>query len=200
MGLFNIFKRKPKKYRPVVVPESQKCLTTEGELPWGWPYANKDFMERIETEYKFFLNSWIESRKQPPRLEYAALKSFVQYMNDTKRLCKSKGECYEFWLTSCFDDDYLNVRTAELKKMGQNLSALETAYQKKQSFEKNVLPTLESELLKIIREQPGVMQKDVYKMFPAEAKSYVQEKLYFADKNGIITREKCGNTYRLFAK
>lgn len=177
----------------------QEHLTPEGELPWGWHYAHKDFADKISSEYRYFLNAWIENRKQSPRDEYAALKSFVMYMNRAKQLCKSKGECYEYWLTSCFDDDYLSKRTADLEKIEQNFSGLETAYQKKQSIEKT-LPCLENKLLKTIKDNPGILQKDIYKMFESEEKSYVQEKLYFAEKSGLISREKIGNTYKLFIK
>lgn len=178
----------------------QDHLTPEGDLPWGWITVHKDFSEKISNEYRYFLNSWIESRKQSPRLEYAALKSFVRYMEEVRSLCKSKGECYEYWRISLFDDEYFNRRKLDLDRIGQNIENMETAYQKKQALEREIVPTLEKELLKIIYESPGILQKDLYKMFDADLKNYIQELLYFSEKNGKIVREKSGNTYKLFTK
>ena len=84
--------------------------------------------------------------------------------------------------------------------MRENIDALKIEYEAKQDFEANILPKLERELLKIIKENPGVLQKDVYKMFDPIAKSYIQEKLYSAEKSHRIRREKSGNTYKLFLK
>lgn len=175
----------------------QEHLTSDGGLPWGWQYAHKDFTERISSEYRYFLNAWTESRKQSPRNEYAALKSFVMYMNDARRLCKSKGECYEYWLTICFDDDYLSKRTADLERLKQNLDELEATFQKKKEIEAK-LPNLEKRLLEIIKKNSGILQKDIYKLFEPEEKNYVQERLYYAEKANIISREKSGNTYKLY--
>ena len=77
---------------------------------------------------------------------------------------------------------------------------LEADYEKKIRFENNVLPSLEKDLLAIVKENPGVLQKDIYKMFDPMARSYIQEKLYFCEKSGSIIREKSGNTYKLFVK
>lgn len=206
MGLFDAFKKKtptatvPKDKYHNSFGEDMRYLTAEGDLPWGWITANADFTGRIGSEYSYFFNAWLESRNKSPRETYAALKSFVLYMNDAKKLCHDMGECFEYWLGVCFTDDYLSTRTEELNHLEQNLPELEAAYEKKIWFENDVLPTLEKDLLSIIKEKPGILQKDIYKMFDPMAKSYIQEKLYFAEKAKRIVREKSGNTYKLFAK
>lgn len=206
MGLLNIFK-KGKQTQPVPKDkdhhssrEDLQHLTADGDLPWGWITANADFTGRIGSEYRYFFNAWLESRSKSPRETYTALKSFVLYMNDAKKLCHGMGECFERWLEICFTDDYLDKRTEELNNYEQNLPELEAAYEKKMQFECNILPHLEKELLRIIKEQSGILQKDIYKMFDPIGKKYIQEKLYYAEKAGKITREKNGNSYKLFVK
>lgn len=102
--------------------EDQEHLTPDGDLPWGWFSVHKDFTDRISSEYKYFLNSWLESRKLSPHEEYTALKSFVIYMNDAKVLCGEKGECFLYWLESLFDDSYLLKQTSRLKKLEEKLN------------------------------------------------------------------------------
>lgn len=206
MGLFDIFKKRPQpehgpkdKYHNSF-GEDLRHLTEDGELPWGWITANADFTGRIGTEYSYFFNAWYESRDKSPRETYAALKSFVLYMNDAKKLCHDMGECFEYWLEVCFTDDYLSARTKDLRYLEENLPEFEAAYEQKIWFESDVLPTLEKDLLAVIKNTPGILQKDIYKLFPPMAKSYIQEKLYSAEKAQKIVREKSGNTYKLFIK
>lgn len=96
-------------------------LTPEGELPWGWLSHTKEFRGTIENEYSYFLNNWISSRQKDvdPLRKYEALKSFVLYLEDVEKLCKSKGECFEFWF------DEILTSPGYLEKRKQELHALE---------------------------------------------------------------------------
>lgn len=93
-------------------------LTKDGELPWGWHSHNKEFTEKIKTEYSHFLNAWLDSKSKSPEEQYSALKSFVLYLEDLEKLCKSKGECFEFWYNEILTSpDYLTKRKKELQNM-----------------------------------------------------------------------------------
>lgn len=95
-------------------------LNENGELPWGWHTHNKAFTEKINNEYSYFLNMWLDSQKQEPQKQYEALKSFVLYMEDVEKLCKSKGECFEFWFNEILTSPgYLEQRKEELKNLSQ---------------------------------------------------------------------------------
>ena len=198
MSLFSA-KRKPDP-KTNALGESLDCLTEEGDLPFGWFTATKSFTDKVKNEYNTFLSAWIASRRGTPLDQYCALKSFVVYMNDIKLLCESKGECFVYWRDELFTDGYLDERSKELTDIKQNIAELESLYQAKQEFEKIILPTLEKSLMQIIESEPGILQKDVYKMFSPEAKSYIQEKLYCAEKSNNIVREKSGNSYKLYTK
>lgn len=175
-------------------------LTPEGELPWGWYPAHKDFTHSKETEYTYFLNSWLESRGKSPREQIGALESFVQYMNDLKGLCSKKGECFNYWRGSLFDDAYLEKRTDELEHLRTHFDELSEKYEINQRILKDVVPGLRKNLKSIIKANPGITQTDVYKMFQPEAKQYVSEALYFMEKDGVIVRKKQGRTYTLSIK
>lgn len=80
--------------------ERMDRLTSKGDLPYGWAYANRDFTEKIEKEYNQFTDAYYKSKKNGMLKEYAALKSLIIYMEDVRELCKRKGECFEYW-ASC---------------------------------------------------------------------------------------------------
>lgn len=129
LKLFNIlFKKKdvesPKERNTNVVLkpiEDLTHLTPEGELPWGWHYHNKAFIEKINNDYTYFLNMWLNSKKQEPKKQYEALKSFILYIEDVEKLCKSKGECFEFWFNEILTSPgYLEQRKEELANLTAN--------------------------------------------------------------------------------
>lgn len=142
--------------------------------------------------------AWHDSRFSSPAEQLVALEAFVAYMNKAKKSLAKKGECFNYWRDELFTDDFLERWSIELDNMRENIDRLEGEYEEKQAFEANVLPTLEKELLKIIKGQPGISQKDIYKLFNPVAKSYIQSELYFMEKNGLIVREKDGRSYRLY--
>ena len=97
-------------------------LTKDGELPWGWHSQNKEFTEKINAEYSFFLNLWLDSRSKSPKEQYSALKSFVTYLEDLEKLCKAKGECFEFWFYEILSSKpYIEKRKKELQELTTNL-------------------------------------------------------------------------------
>lgn len=109
-------KKKPKK-KPLLTH-----LDENGELPFGWFYQNKDFTNKIEKEYSYFLNNWINSRGKGTLNEYSALKSLILYIQDSERLCRSKGECFSKWFSDCIaDQEYIEKRLNDLKNVEQTL-------------------------------------------------------------------------------
>lgn len=135
MELFDFMKKKA----PVTKQNSQAAmtetnsfgerydrLTPEGELPWGWVTRNKDFCNRINMEFTHFLNMWLEARTKSPKELYQALKSFVLYLEDVEKLCKSKGECFEFWFHEILTGKgYVEKRKKELEELTANLSKMQ---------------------------------------------------------------------------
>lgn len=105
-----------KKQKEEVAPIPERL--ENGELPWGWVTRNKEFCDRINGEYTQFLNAWLQARSKSQNEQYSALKSFVVYLEDVEKLCKSKGECFDFWFHEILTGKgYTEKRRKELEKL-----------------------------------------------------------------------------------
>lgn len=209
MGLFDFFKKNKKENEnttrfevivkagtnPTTKPDVDwEHLTDEGELPVGWTYHNKEFTDRINNEFSYFLHLWLDSRNKSPRELRAALKSFVLYLEDIERICKSKGECFEFYFREIIaSQDYIQERKEELSELENNIESLQEAYDRK----KQNLIGLEEKIVQKLIENDGILQADFIRLFDPSIKNEVSEKLYYWDKGGKITRQKSGRSYIL---
>lgn len=190
VGLFDLFgKKKQTNY----MDEDLNHLTPEGELPWGWFAANKKFTQRVESEYHRFSDEYAESKKQSPLSEYAALKSLVLYMEDVKRICASKGECFVEWAS------VLVANPVVLDSCKERLQYLEENMDDLLKHEQ-MIKRLKTDLLHIITEEPGVIQSELYKRFDASMKNHISNELYMMETHGAIIREKSGRSYKLYVK
>lgn len=223
MGILKLFKKEKSKNKPISTPKGEDLTDItnillkkgvisapkddnhntfgepldkliDGDLPWGWVTHKKDFIEPIKKEYSYFLQSWLDARNGSPKELYSALKSFVFYMKDVEKLCKSKGECYEFWFTEYLTGkDYLKNRQQELDQLSKTVQMQQAEYERKQKL----LSVLESSLTDFLQTNQGILQKDVYKNFDPCVKSEIQDLLYAWEKSGKIQRIKTGNTYKI---
>ena len=101
-------------------PEQEHLIN--GELPFGWTYRNKDFVEQIQNEYKYFMDCWLEAKIETKE-KYGALKSYIMYLEDVEKLCKTKGECFEYWFYEILaSPDYIEKRKKELEALQEKLS------------------------------------------------------------------------------
>ena len=164
----------------------------------NWPLSTLRLTSKNDKELIDFaelvLNKWIDSRKKSPKELYNALKSFVTYLEDVEYLCKSKGECYEFWFREILTTpDYITKRKNELNELSQNLEALQRQYEKK----KSELLSLDSRITKALIENDGILQSDFIKKFDPLIENEVREKLYYLSKEGKLQRIKTGRSYTL---
>lgn len=106
------------------VPTKSISETLEnGELPFGWVGSHRDFINPIEEQNRNFLNNWLDNRYKEPKKYYASLKSFILFLQDTKKLCDSKGECYSKWFNDIIaDENYINERISELNQIQENIN------------------------------------------------------------------------------
>lgn len=200
MGIFDFFKKKKNTVYTIKFEESSvfgsdsnedfEYLTTENKLPWGWIMHNQEFTNKIGGEYTHFLNQWLDAKSRSPRELYAALKSFVVYLEDTERLCKSKGEHFEYWYYNILTaPDYLEKRKNELKELTENLDELQQIYEKKQ----NLFPAV----VTLLKANDGILQSEFKKLFDEPFQSEVSDILYHLHKEGKLERIKEGRTYIL---
>lgn len=206
MGLFDFMKKKapvPKQQPQVTKVETNSSgerldrLTPDGELPWGWVARNAEFCNKINGEFSYFLNTWVQSRDKAPAEHYAALKSFVVYLEDIEKLCKSKGECFDFWFREILTSKgYTEKRNKELEELTANLDKLQADYIKRN----NLLCDLDNKIIKMLIDNPSVLQSELVKMFDPLVQNDVREKLYFMEKAGKLERTKSGRSYILHYK
>lgn len=94
MGLFNWKKNVQEKHKiqkTNVSGEALDKLTSEGELPFGWMFYNKETVEKIEDELSVFRKQIYNAKTQIDK--YAALKSYLMYIEDGKKHYNEIGEC-----------------------------------------------------------------------------------------------------------
>lgn len=200
MGLFGLFGKKKKAKKKTIKKQSVRSqpnvrmdrLTPDGLLPKGWRQANKKFTDSVIAEYKYFSDCYFDSKRKSPKEQYAALKSLVMYMRDIKRVCAKKGECFSYWLGEVFSDIEMNQYTEKLSYIEKNIRELDGQYK--------MSVTVIDKLPDIIKKNPGILQTDVYKMFPPEYKNIISNELYSMDRSGKITRTKSGRSYTLHLK
>lgn len=193
MGLFGRKKKAnepPKPSNTNSFGEPLDRLTPEGKLPWGWIYANREFTEQIENEYRSFSDALIEAKKQGVKEYHAALRSLVMYMEDVKKLCESKGECFAEWATIMVaNPSALAHEKEKLEYYNQNIGEL--------LKKEHQMKTLQADVLKIITENPDILQTDVFKLFPSDMKPHVKNEIDQLLSSGKIERVKQGRTYSL---
>ena len=205
MGLFDFLKNIKKENKntthiDIVIKPREKSsskpvvdlehLTAEGELPWGWMLHNREFTGKIGGEYTHFLNTWLDARKKSPKELYSALKSFILYLEDAERLCKSKGEHFEYWYYNILTaPDYLKKRKNELKELTENLDELQEVYEKKQ----NLFPAV----IELLKSNDGILQSEFKQLFDEPFQNEVSNILYNLHKEGKLERIKEGRTYIL---
>ncbi len=195
MGLFDIFKKKtPQKAAPVSTSAHRDLthLTADGELPFGWIHANKEFVDQIEEEYRHFSLEWYKAQgSDDVKWQYSALKSLVMYMEDVQKLCAKKGECFAEWAT------YMVATPADLQRYKEQLAHM-TEQMGNLLRREQLLKQLKADLLFIIEAEPGVIQEKLYKRFDPELKTDISHVLYGLWTQGTIRREKSGRSYALY--
>lgn len=198
MGIFDLFKKKGAPPKPSNNSNigTTKDLThlEDGDLPWGWLYQNKEFISERETEYSYFLDNWIASRYGEPKKQYETLKSFVLYLEDVEKLCKKKGECFQFWFSEILTTPtYLQERKKELKELEENFDRLQSQYEERQAE----LFNLDEKIIKKLKENQGILQSDFVKTFNPLIQNEVRDKLYHLEQEGKLQKTKSGRSYIL---
>lgn len=91
-----LFKQKPKKdkiaaKRTNFAGESVDRLDSDGNLPFGWVVHNQKYVVMIENDMQPFRQAIIDAKTDIEK--YAALKSFLLYLQDGKIHYNEMGEC-----------------------------------------------------------------------------------------------------------
>lgn len=190
MGLFLFRRNKSEIKVPTTETENPE---EERFYPPGWLYENRQFIKELEDNYHYFLDEYISAKQLDKGIlaVRSALKSLVVYMEDVERICASKGGTFVKWsrLQICNEFSMESYRN-KLKDIEDNLDSL---------IEKEKLVKwLKPELLRMIQEEPGVLQSDLKKRFDSALQPEVSNQLYLLNSKDLIRREKSGRSYKLY--
>ncbi len=173
-------------------------LTPEGDLPSGWVYQNKEFVDKATAEYIYFSKQYTDHEYGDPKEKYAGLKSLLLYIEDAKKLYAKKGECFLFWFVETWaKEQEVKELYSELRYIEEHYDELKKEYDRKQYIERILIPELKKKAIEVVKENPGIIQTDAYGFFDPNVKPYVQEVFRALSKEGKIKREKHGRTYKL---
>ena len=165
---------------------------------FGWIYHHKDFVDKVQSENDYFFNIYISATTVKDT--YAGLKSYIKYLKDGIKHYKEvglyEGRYFEYYIA--YDD---NIKSFEnrLKYIEENMDFL-LKEERKKELENKARPTIKNELLNIITNNPGILQKDIYKEFDPLLKDFIGSTLYSMSDDKKIIREKSGNSYKLYIK
>lgn len=177
-------------------------LANDGELPYGWEDYNKKIIKINEDKLVSYATKLKYSElNATERIE--TLKEMISFYYSFKNSFYKKNECFKKYFidmwehcfnSKCDDFEYIkpyeNMLSEELENYEENV--------RKEKIRNEFLPTLEKDILKIIKENNGILQTELYKMFPVEIKNDISDNLYCMSKDDVIKREKSGRTYKLF--
>lgn len=174
-------------------------LDANGELPSGW-FINSPDIEEKDKELGSLINRYVYvcDSKGSVDDKIASIKDVISYLEEYKTYCYSKNECYIKYFSDQYEhchnskcNDFALVSNYQgfLKELLDNYDDLQ--------LRETLIITLPEDLMKYLKENNNIMQKDIYKAFDKVIKSDIQTLLYQWEKSGIIKRKKEGNSYRI---
>jgi len=163
----------------------------DGELPWGWYSSHceelKEWEQKLPEYATAHKSSEIDKRIQ-------TLKEMILHYESFRSYCYSKNECYQKYFSDRWehchnsenpDFEYISLYRDELNTLLKNYNSLKELEIRK-SYN---MQGLEDKLQRLITEESGILQKDIYKEFDNSVKSDIQHLLYEWNNAGKIVRE-----------
>ena len=146
-----------------------------------------------------YVNNYVQlqENKAPIDMQLDNLKELVAFLRDYKEYCyshpnKNYASYFSVYYEHCHNSkcsDFSLVESYEtkLKNIIDNYDNL--------IQHENMVKYLPDELLQFLRDNNGILQKNIYKSFDDSLKEDIQIQLLQWARSGIINREKQGNTY-----
>lgn len=219
MGLFSFPKKKPaakasaKKPSAKIemhgyvngkeVPLSERLEDDEDSIPLDVYKTIKALIHPKETRMVQLAKSI--GKGMDTDTQIAVLTELIKEFYEIKACCESLGKPYKDYFSEtwehghnsrCDDFCYITRYEEQLAQLRQNYDALK---ERDNVYMQNV-KDLKPRVMQCIRENPGILQSELYKQFDDTVKADIQEILYFASKDGAVIRQKSGRTYSLTLK
>jgi hypothetical protein len=139
-------------------------------------------------------------------------KNVIKYYTEYKDEFFKKGGCYKEYFINmhmkchnsrnpCFEAIEPHIKRLKYIKENYDRLITEEKQQKENDIKKqNLMKSFDNELRKALEDNPNILQTDLYKMFDVLLKPEISERLYDWNKSGVITREKCGRSFKVKLK
>lgn len=172
-------------------------LTKDGELPFGWFSSHPD-VEKWDNGLAPLINRYNNLLKSDGFVDekIESIKTVITYLEEYKKYCYSKNECYIFYYAKQYEHCHNSWKTdfALISNYQEWLKELEDNYDS-YKLRETLIKTLPDDLYLFLKGNNGILQKNIYKSFDTVIKNDIQNLLYQWQKEGKINREKQGNSY-----
>lgn len=171
------------------------------------PPKPMSYFQTIEREIKPLENAMVgfavaSKKQQKTDDRIAILKALVEAYDSLEAKCRSLGPDYIKYFSKSWehchnarnpDFCYIDPYKEELEQLLANRDELVALEERHEAEEAG----LEGRVLAVLKENPAILQTEVYKHFDPVVKSDIQSILYFMEKDGVISRTKSGRTYEI---
>lgn len=168
------------------------------ELPFGWVTKNKGFIEPRDERLAQLMARVSDAKSVDDKI--ARLKELINYFQAYRAECEERGGDFEKYFLGMHV--YVNgKKDFLLNKWQKELEDLEDAYldiKEKEDIVAKALPSLKADVVEVIKTNPGILQKDLYKMFDPLLKESIYTILYQLLQEGVLKKEKSGNSNKLY--
>lgn len=168
------------------------------ELPFGWYTQNQDFIApRDKKLYELRKNALTAKDVDS---ELAGLKALIAYTIEYREECIRRGVLFEKY----FDETFMihnGKRVNEINEWKNRISEIEDNYldiKEAEDAVKQAEGTMREDLIRLITENPGILQKELYSHFNKHVKQVLLDNLYQLQTEGILRKEKSGNSNKLW--
>ena len=172
-------------------------LDENGELPWGWHLANKDFIDQYDGKLYKLHRACHE--KLTINEEIKRLKAFIDYYYLYKNKCLELGECFYKY----FEDMHMKCHNStnscfdSVVPKEERLAYIYNNYDKLILLE-NKQKSMKNDIINAIRNCDGILQSELIKSYEPELQDEARSVLYQLKEEGFITREKSGRSFKLY--
>lgn len=166
-------------------------LDKDGDLPFGWEAHNSTFAKTQREKIYSAYDPVLAAVKTTDKL--ACFKRYFEVVNEVGSVCKKAGATHYKWFTyHIIESEWYCGQVSQYKQLKEDAPRLIAREKWLEDIEKKVIERLP--------DYNGCMQSDFVKTFAQNEQSYVRIVISNAEKDGIISREKSGRSYKLFLK
>ena len=183
----------------------------EKDLSFNFSYKHSDKLQSLENELVENVMSISTTYQIDERIERCkiALESYEKL----KKFCFSKGKGGQIYFEDMWehchnsknpDFRYIERVEKEYNYLTQNYEEAATKLKNKEIKAKNKIlikqfkKNAESEILKIIQNNPGILQTEIYDYFDVIYKNTIRNVIKKLESEGKIKKNKSGNTYKIY--